>query len=259
MGVKTTKMDLPIGCSFIELPSYIVNSHYMNSLNSIENNLCFFAVIALAEGCRRDRYMKRTKEIFQEFYGLENLSKEDWESYEGIQCFYQNNGGNWIQDDSEISKYELFDTRFAINIYNVLEDHSCTEIRRSPFNPEDPRNPKPHERIPIYLNLYFNHFSYIKDPDQILGFRCTICDRICRDNYKLERHMETCSTDQKFNFNKEPSVYTKKRNIIVELCDFYQVELGNLFTYDYMITYDLEAINLILPQEDSKKLEFISL
>src|SRR3977135_1770397 len=40
MGIKTTKMDLPIGCSFIELPSYIVNSHFMYSLNSIKNNLC---------------------------------------------------------------------------------------------------------------------------------------------------------------------------------------------------------------------------
>src|SRR3977135_3518630 len=71
--------------------------------------------------------------------------------------------------------------------------------------------------------------------------------------------METCSIDQKFKFNKEESVYTKKRNTIVELCDFYEVELGNLFTYDYMITFDFEAINLILPKEESKKLEFISL
>ena len=169
MAIKIVKMDLPIGCNNVQLPDYITNSNYMNSLNNISNNLCFFGCIALAEECRRDRYMNRARELFHNFY---RGSKQEG-NYEGIQCFYQE-GNKWVQDDSEISKYELVDTRFAINIYNVFEDHSCHEIIRSPHNPEDPKNPKPGERKPIYLNLYLNHFSYITDPDQILGYRCVI-------------------------------------------------------------------------------------
>jgi hypothetical protein len=255
MAIKTIKMDLPIGCTSIVLPDYIMNSHYMNSLNDISNNLCFFACIALAEGCRRDRFMNKTKEIFQKFYGgLKTI-----ENYEGIQCFYQQ-GNKWIQDDSEISKYEQIDTRYAINIYNVFEDHSCTEIRRSVFNPQDPADPQPDERKPIYLNLYLNHFSYITDPNQILGFRCSMCYRVCRDKHNLTEHRRICSTTQQITFPEFPMVYTKPRNMIIELCEYYGVKVNDLFIYDYMIGFDFEAIKSIYhhSKNPNNVLEYIS-
>src|SRR5277367_4277453 len=73
MAIKIIKMDFPIGCKSIQLPEYIINSNYMNSLYNIDNNLCFFACIALAEGCRRDRYIARTRELFCMFYGVSRV------------------------------------------------------------------------------------------------------------------------------------------------------------------------------------------
>jgi len=74
--------------------------------------------------------------------------------------------------------------------------------------------------------------------------------------------MKTCSTEPKIKMNKEPVVYTKPRNRIVELCEYYEIELGTLYIYDYIIGFDLEAINLVynLPEnkEPSNVLQFTS-
>jgi len=67
MGVKVTSLDFPIG-SNISLPGYIRKSKYIVGLEDLKNNLCFWACIALATGARRDRYLKKAKELFVNFY-----------------------------------------------------------------------------------------------------------------------------------------------------------------------------------------------
>ena len=248
MSLKIIKLDQPIGCAKINLPNWLINSHYIQSLNNVENNLCFFACIALAENVRRDRFKKRCKEIFYHFYG-EKTTKEVLESYEGV--VYIENTGCISKDD--IYKYELMDKRFAINVYRLDESGFSCVLRKSPFNPIDLEQRLPYERKPIFLNLYMNHFSYIGDVNQILGYRCRICKRSIKTRQHLDEHERTCTITIKHTFNKNPQLYVKPRNKIVELCDWYDIELlqssgpstgvNNLFIYDYLICFDLEAIN----------------
>ena len=239
MAVKIIRLDQPIGCTKINLPDWILNSNYIISLSNIENNLCFFACIALAENCRRDRFTGRCIKLFYEFYGKNNITTEKLRNYEGIK--YEENLG-WIMDD-EIYKYELMDKRFAINIYRLYEDCSCCVLRKSSFNPKDLEKPKNGERIPIFLNLYQGHFSYISNTRPIFKYRCKCCKRPVDNLKDMKKHEKICSLGVKYQFNPYPKLYVKPRNKIVELCDYYNIEVDDMYNYDYIICYDFEAIN----------------
>ena len=69
MGVKVIRLDFPIGAK-ITLPHYIKVSKFINGLEEVDNNLCFWACMAMAHGCRKDRYMSKAKELFYEFYNV---------------------------------------------------------------------------------------------------------------------------------------------------------------------------------------------
>jgi len=135
MSVKITRLDFPIGGK-VNLPDYIKKSLYINGLEDVENNTCFWACMALARGCRRDRYKKVSKDLFTEFYG----SKKSIQNYDGFDFV------------NELDRYEQFDTERSINIVSYHEDGSIAYLRRSPFN---------ETRTAVYLNLYLDHFSYI--------------------------------------------------------------------------------------------------
>jgi len=63
MGVKIFNLSYLIGTSII-LPDYILNSKYIIPFDTVENNLCFWICSALMHGCRRDKYITKTKELF---------------------------------------------------------------------------------------------------------------------------------------------------------------------------------------------------
>ena len=238
MAVKVIELDQPIGCTKTNLPDWLINSHYITSLNNIGNNLCFFACIALAENVRRDRFKKRCSQLFYNFYG-KIPSQKILEEYEGIE--YIEKIGCVSKDG--IYEYELMDTRFAINIYRLDESGFCCVLRKSPFNPNDLERGKRFERQPIFLNLYNNHFSYINDVKMILKYRCNICKKPIKTRQHLDEHENICSPEIKHEFNKYPQLYVKPRNKIVELCDYYNLPVNEMFIYDYLICFDLEAIN----------------
>lgn len=84
MGLKITRLDFPIG-SKRQLPDYIKDSKFIDSLENAENNMCFFNCIALATGCRIDRYKKKSKEIFDKFYEKSiKRGKRKYEEYVGF-------------------------------------------------------------------------------------------------------------------------------------------------------------------------------
>ncbi|CAP29846.1 Protein CBG10425 [Caenorhabditis briggsae] len=69
MAAKITRLDFPIGAP-INLPQYILNSTSIISLQNVDNNLCFWYCVAVAdEECRKDRASRKAKELFKNFYG----------------------------------------------------------------------------------------------------------------------------------------------------------------------------------------------
>ena len=75
-----------------------------------------FVCIALAEGVRRDKFTRKCKNLFCNFYGVNSITKEILEQYEGVQYIMK----ICCVVNDEIYKYELMDTRFAIKIYSLL-------------------------------------------------------------------------------------------------------------------------------------------
>ena len=160
MAVKITRLDYPIG-NKIELPPYIIESRSIIGLHEVDNNMCFWACLALATGCRRDRYKTKAAELYTQFYSYKPPL-----NYAGFDYI------------NELDRYENSNTNFAINIVSYYEDKSISYIRKSKFNDS---------RTSIYLNLYLNHFSYITDLQKLAKtFLCQRCDMKFRDNYDVE-------------------------------------------------------------------------
>ena len=235
MAVKVIRLDYPIGAK-TQLPNYIKKSNHIIGLENVENNLCFWACLALAEGCTKNRYTNKAKELFNKFY-----RKQNFDNYKGFDFV------------NELDKYEAFNTKYAINIVTYNEDGSIEYVRRSEFN---------QERTPVYLNLYLDHFSYIPNLEKLAKmYICNRCSSKFDNNFNLERHMNTCDLEQKDSFVKYPQIYEKKRNDIVELCDWFEVQDCD-YKYDYLITFDLEAMlqKIVEKKDDMKdtKLKFIT-
>uniref|UniRef100_A0A1I7WI47 C2H2-type domain-containing protein n=1 Tax=Heterorhabditis bacteriophora TaxID=37862 RepID=A0A1I7WI47_HETBA len=210
MGVKITRLDFPIG-SNIQLPDYIKDSKSIVSLENVENNMRFFNCIALATGCRIDRYTKKSKEIFDKFYEKSiKRGKRKYDEYVGFDFV------------NELDHFEEIYTSFAVNIVTCYpssdekqQEISISYIRKSKFN---------EERRPIYLNLYLDHFSYITDLKKLSKlYICNRCGFKCRDNHNLQRHIDSCQLEQIDVFPKYPKLWNKKRNLIVELSDYYDI------------------------------------
>ncbi|UMM32809.1 hypothetical protein L5515_006485 [Caenorhabditis briggsae] len=229
MAAKITRLDFPIGAP-INLPQYILDSKTIKSLQNVDNNMCFWYCVAVAEGCREDRASRKAKELFANFYGAEKRVT----NYVGFD--YVN----------ELDKYEKFNEDFAVNIVSYYEDKTISYVRKSSYNAS---------RKPIYLNLYFDHFSYITDLSKLSSiFMCQRCGSKFKDNFNLDRHHETCTLTQEDVFCKHPTLWKKDRNLIVELADTYGVDVD--FKYDYMITFDMESRMQKMSDKVSDKLTY---
>ncbi|HLX52447.1 MAG TPA: hypothetical protein VKR58_00805, partial [Aquella sp.] len=68
----------------------------------------------------------------------------------------------------------------------------------------------------------------------------------------------TCNLEQQDAFVKYPEIYERKRNDIIELCDWFNVENVN-YKYDYLITFDLEAmLQKIEESKEDTKLNYVA-
>lgn len=231
MAVKITRLNFPIG-NKIELPDYIKASRFINGLENVDNKMCFWACMALTRGCRTDRYITKATELFNNFYA----GKKTIIGYQGFDYI------------NELDQYEEFDTVYAINIVSYYEDQSISYIRKSKFNVT---------RIPVYLNLYLNHFSCITN-FQKLGkiYLCSRCDMKFKYNRDMLVHFDTCILEQTDVFNKYPELWKKPRNLIVQLADYYDVDVD--FKYDYLAIFDLESILKKNYQNAGSKLNYVS-
>ena len=244
MMIKITPLKGLIG-SKTTLPDYILNNQNIISLGNEEDNLCFWSCLALAEGCRRDRYKHKSIKLLNIFNGQIISVKE----YPGF-------------DLKDLDKYEDFNKKYAINIISFQENEEYELLKLSDlFNEED--------RTKIYLNLFNNHFSYISDMKILVkNYNCPECGKLLVDKWSLNRHMLTeCTIIKEVYPEIQDSLFTKDRNLIYELCEIYGVHeiLGKerseapyqlakelteikdqLYNYNYLVTYDFEAMFKVL-------------
>ena len=152
---------------------------------------------------------------------------------------------------NELDRFES-SSKYAINIIKFNEDNSVKYIRKSNMNDQ---------KIPKYLNLYENHFSVVTDLFKLA--KSYVCDK-CGNRFEMQKHLDQhsirCNIEQNDTFNKRSDIWQCNRNIIVELSDYFEIEQD--FKYDYLITYDLESmqlkVNEIVGDPLKSKLKFVT-
>ena len=178
--------DHPIGRGKY-LPGYIVDNPGITPLDRniqrgkpYEDNLCFFRCLALHNGCHTKNLKRDTKHYYQQYRDAV-LSKK---RFHGVK----------LSELDELEKmYEV-----SIQLYSLAPTQSHSEDEDNEENtPEIAatllRRSHRHYSSTLYLNLYENHFSYIKDLARYSkSFCCSRCGKYWKDMWKCQRHEKTC-------------------------------------------------------------------
>ena len=97
-----------------------------------------------------------------------------------------------------------------------------------------------HYSSTLYLNLYENHFSYIKDLARYSkSFCCSRCGKYWKDMWKCQRHEKTC--DGKVQLKYPGGAYHVPKTIFEELEDEGIVVPEEWRYFPYRATFDFEC------------------
>ena len=160
----------PIGASVL-LSAYVSNNPGLNNLTggshgAYTDNLCFFRYLAVHRGASVVNVETSTKTYFHQYLDHTELPLPE---FKGLY----------------LDELPVLERLFNINVF-VYELKETEEgkvnaelVRRSPYKFDDTMN----------LNLYMNHFSYIKDlRSYSRSYACRICDKLWKHVGTLHRH-----------------------------------------------------------------------
>ena len=237
----TTKLrGHPIGRS-TDLPSYLTDNGGLLPLDRnhqtgkvYTDNLCFFRALALHNGCHpknleRDakHYYERYRKTFPEkkkFCGVKLTELSDLEHLFEVNLFVY-----WLEPTKPDGEEGEQDT--------IKEDKGSTPeiaaqlIHRSLC----------HYPSTLYLNLYQNHFSYIKDMKKYAkSYCCSRCGTYWRHVGKLHRHERTCEAKVCYQF--PGGAYKASPTIFQLLEDEGFTVPQHLKYFPYRATFDFECM-----------------
>ena len=142
-----------------------------------------------------------------------------------------------------------FEDTFKINVnmYELAPDDSDVIIPR--FLSQENHSET------MYINLYQNHTSYIKNFSAYSGkLQCPSCFRLFSRKDVLRNHMRICSNTKKCRF--PGGFFQAQKTIFDELEDFGVFVPENLRLYPYFAVFDFEAMLKKTEDRVSEKLEF---
>ena len=225
--VKIFSLNYALG-RLQSLPQHILKSKFINVFSKLkDNNLCLFSCVAMTKGATKDKYIMKSKQLYQEFY-----EKKYDKSFEGVQL------------DKELNQVE---EKFKLNIHlvNFDDENEVFICRRPPIIKKDFEN--------VYYLKHKNHCMYVKDFNKLCHkFKCEKCSKIFISGKQLTRHIKTCEVIVKDVFNKDSLLYRPKENFLKQLF----TDKGLKFDFEkdcvlpYFIVYDYEAM---LPKKLIKK------
>lgn len=142
-----------------------------------------------------------------------------------------------------IQVYSLATTQTHGSSEEDDEEENTPDIASTPI-----RRSHRHFDNTLYLNLYENHFSYIKDLARYRkSFCCSRCGKYWKGANKLRRHEQTC--DGKVHLKYPGGAYHVPKTIFEELEDegIIVSEEGRYFpyraTFDFECYFDKENAN----------------
>ena len=201
--------DHPIGRGKY-LRGYIVDNSGITPLDRdirkgkpYEDNLCFFRCLAVHYGCHTKNLDRDTKFYYEKYRKAEIRGKR----FHGVK----------LSELDELEKlYEL-----NIQVYSLAPTQTHGEEGDEPENRPDItatllRRSHRHYTSTLYLNLYENHFSYIKDLARYSkSFCCSRCGKYWKGTNFLRRHEQNC--DGKVNYQYPGGAYHVPKTIFEEL------------------------------------------
>ena len=228
----TKVLRCPIGAS-TDLPPYLKNNKGLISLvsyrgTSYDDNLCFFRCLAIYQGANVKALESKAKELFNCYLsGMSILVSE----FSGISL-------NELQDASQI-----FDV--GICVFTQSESGITESLYRTLKN----------DNV-MYLNLYNNHFSYIKDLNKFSrSFRCGKCNKTFPTMHRQRRHSTTCDAATRDIY--VGGVFEPNRTIFDKLGDFGINIPTELRFFPYRACFDIEcALIRDTGVDNSAKVEF---
>ena len=224
-----------------DLPAYLAENHGLVALDRnrqtgkiYTDNLCFFRALAVHNGCHpknleRDakHYYERYRETFPEkkkFCGVKLTELSDLEHLFEVNLFVY-----CLEPTKHDGEEGEEDT--------IKEDKGSTPeiaaqlIHRSLC----------HYPSTLYLNLYQNHFSYIKDMKKYAkSYCCSRCGTYWRHVGKLHRHERTCEAKVCYQF--PGGAYKTSPTIFQLLEDEGFTVPQHLKYFPYRATFDFECM-----------------
>ena len=220
---------VPIGAG-VQLPTHIKNSKSIIGLtcaktnaHDFEDNLCLFRCLALHIGA-----------AIHALEGTANHFKNKLEEY----------AGQSFDDGVEVSMLSTVETCFkvGINVYALQDDKTAKSIRISDLDYKQ-------DDI-MHLNLYEEHFSYIKkDNFKSYAKKCTCpnCTRILTKSNNLLRHVKKCQSEVEEVF--KGGKYRVKKTVF-ELLDTIGITVPENDRFNpYFAVYDFEALQVVIDEE----------
>ena len=179
------------------LPDYIKNSRYIiglekdkNNANLYEDHFCFFHCLTIGKfGKTRHNCNQKAKELFQDYCQHFRVKPQDFEGVE-------------LDEFPELEKY------YEVQLFAMFlkEDGSAKTLylSQSSFPTK------------IYMNVYQNHLSYIKDIKMYSKqYICSRCDKLLAEMWNLNKHQSKCDGTIKYVF--PGGVYKNKLSVFEEL------------------------------------------
>ena len=224
-----------------DLPDYLSKNNGLLPLDRnhqtgkiYSDNLCFFRALALHNGCQPKNLERDAKHYYEQyretrpekkrFCGVKLKELPELEHLYEVNIFVYSLGptkpdGEEGEDDTEKDDQDFFPEIAAQLIHRSLCHYPST----------------------LYLNLYQNHFSYIKDMKKYTkSYCCSRCGMYWKHVGMLHRHERTC--EAKVHFQFPGGAYKTPPTIFQLLEDEGFTIPDHLKYFPYRATFDFECM-----------------
>ena len=228
------------------LPSFIVENRGLDALESnyntgqvYEDHLCYFRCLARHKGFHLKNLEKKAKSLRVEY--LNTLPE------------------NQSEDGVRLSDLYYLDKLFEVNtlVYTLEERAPGQKPVATLLHRPTKVLSKAETEQAMKLNLFEDHFSYIKDMKKYSkAFTCERCGKVFQKDCKLMRHERACEAQIKFDY--PGGVYTPSKTVFEKLEEEGVTIPENLKYSKYFSTFDIEVFypkSTTLPAK-RPKLEF---
>ena len=221
-------------------PCLVALDRNSNNGKVYSDNLCFFRALALHNGCHQknlerdaQHYCERYRKFFPEknkFCGVKLKELIDLEHLYEVNIFVYSLEPTKPDGEEGEEDIEKEEEDFAPEIAAQLIHRSLC-----------------HYPSTLYLNLYQNHFSYIKDLKKYAkSYSCSRCGTLWKHVGMLNRHERTCEAKVSYQF--PGGAYKTPLTIFQLLEDEGLTVPEHLKFFPYRATFDFEC--MFTPETD---------